>query len=232
MQAQIDHQISRGTAGRHERSVRIWSAACSSGEEAYSLAICLLENRSRLLDWRLSIVGTDISREQLTRAREGVYTQFEVQRRLVNGTWASGGTVNGATARLIVAQRLRNGSAYELRVRARNSIGWGPYSSSVTATTKLVPLMPNKPVVQPRNRGAFVAWILPGDASPAKPVRVLVQRSTNGVAWTTVYSVLPIVQQVPVIGLTNGVAYQFRLVSVNALGQSIPSPITVVTPRA
>jgi hypothetical protein len=159
-------------------------------------------------------------------------TQFEVQRRLVGGVWASGGTVNGATAKLIVAQRLRNGSAYELRVRARNAIGWGPYSTSVTATTKLVPVMPNRPLVQALNRGVLISWLLPGDTSPAqKPTRVLVQRSTNGTTWTTVYNVLPIVQQVPVIGLTNGVPYQFRLVSVNALGQSIPSPVTVVTPH-
>jgi hypothetical protein len=93
--------------------------------------------------------------------------------------------------------------------------------------------MPNKPVVLARNRGVLISWLLPGDTSPAqKPTRVLVQRSTNGTTWTTVYNVLPIVQQVPVIGLTNGVAYQFRLVSLNTLGQSIPSPVTIVTPHA
>jgi titin len=160
-------------------------------------------------------------------------TQFEVQRRLVGGVWATGGTVNGATAKLLVVQRLRNGSRYELRVRARNAAGWGPYSTSVVATTKLVPVMPAKPLVLARNQGVLISWLLPGDTSPAqKPTRVLVQRSTNGTTWTTVYSVLPIVQQVPVIGLTNGVAYQFRLVSVNALGQSIPSPVSIVSPRA
>jgi hypothetical protein len=160
-------------------------------------------------------------------------TQFEVQRRPVGGTWASGGTVNGATTKLFVVQRLRNGAAYEVRVRARNGAGWGPYSTGATATTKLVPLMPNKPVVLARNRGVLISWLLPGDTSPAqKPTRVLVQRSTNGTTWTTVYNVLPFVQQVPVIGLTNGVAYQFRLVSLNTLGQSIPSPVTIVTPHA
>lgn len=75
----LDDLIARATAGRHERSVRIWSAACSSGEEAYSLAICLLENRSRLLDWRLSIVGTDISETALAQARAARYRQRSLE---------------------------------------------------------------------------------------------------------------------------------------------------------
>ena len=81
--------------------------------------------------------------------------------------------------------------------------------------------------------GAFLSWVLPGDTSPAqKPTRVLIQRSTNGVTWTTVANVVSTAKQANAVGLTNGVAYQFRLVSVNALGQSIPSPATVVTPHA
>ena len=75
----LDDLVARATAGRHERSVRIWSAACSSGEEAYSLAICLLENRSRLLDWRLSIVGTDISETALAQARAARYRQRSLE---------------------------------------------------------------------------------------------------------------------------------------------------------
>jgi chemotaxis protein methyltransferase CheR len=62
--------------------IRIWSAASSSGQEAYSLAMILSELRGTLSDRRVEIIGTDIARDQLTRAREGVYTQFEVQRGL------------------------------------------------------------------------------------------------------------------------------------------------------
>jgi chemotaxis protein methyltransferase CheR len=62
--------------------LRIWSAAASSGQEAYSLAMILLESRAILGDRRVEILGTDLAREQLARAREGVYTQFEVQRGL------------------------------------------------------------------------------------------------------------------------------------------------------
>ena len=62
--------------------LRIWSAAASSGQEAYSLAMILAENRNVLGGREVEILGTDISREQLDRAQEGLYTQFEVQRGL------------------------------------------------------------------------------------------------------------------------------------------------------
>jgi len=62
--------------------LRIWSAAASSGQEAYSLAMIVLESRAVLGDRRVEIVGTDLARDQLARAREGLYTQFEVQRGL------------------------------------------------------------------------------------------------------------------------------------------------------
>jgi chemotaxis protein methyltransferase CheR len=62
--------------------LRIWSAASSSGQEAYSLAMILTELRSSLGDRDVEIIGTDIAREQVMRAREGLYSQFEVQRGL------------------------------------------------------------------------------------------------------------------------------------------------------
>jgi chemotaxis protein methyltransferase CheR len=62
--------------------LRIWSAAASTGQEAYSLAMILAENRAALAGREVEIVGTDIAREPLARAREGLYTQFEVQRGL------------------------------------------------------------------------------------------------------------------------------------------------------
>jgi chemotaxis protein methyltransferase CheR len=63
-------------------ALRIWSAASSTGQEAYSLAIILTESKALLGQRQIEIVGTDIAREPLTRAREGQYTQFEVQRGL------------------------------------------------------------------------------------------------------------------------------------------------------
>jgi chemotaxis protein methyltransferase CheR len=64
------------------RTIRIWSAACSSGQEPYSLAMILAEMAQQLNGWKIEIVGTDLSTEILNRAKEGMYSQFEVQRGL------------------------------------------------------------------------------------------------------------------------------------------------------
>jgi chemotaxis protein methyltransferase CheR len=64
------------------KTIRIWSAACSSGQEAYSLAMILSEMSAQLAGWRIEIIGTDLSTEILGRAKEGMYSQFEVQRGL------------------------------------------------------------------------------------------------------------------------------------------------------
>jgi len=62
--------------------LRIWSAAASTGQEAYSLAMIVAELRPTLGARRVEILGTDLAREPLARAREGLYSQFEVQRGL------------------------------------------------------------------------------------------------------------------------------------------------------
>jgi chemotaxis protein methyltransferase CheR len=63
-------------------TLRIWSAASSSGQEAYSLAMIIAESSTILGGRKVEIVGTDIARDQLVRARDGLYSQFEVQRGL------------------------------------------------------------------------------------------------------------------------------------------------------
>ena len=65
-----------------ERRIRIWCAAASTGQEPYSLAICLKEMKEKIADWRIEIIGTDLSTAVLEKAKEGLYTQFEVQRGL------------------------------------------------------------------------------------------------------------------------------------------------------
>ncbi len=65
-----------------ERRVRIWCAAASTGQEPYSLAMCLKEMGAHVAGWRIEIIGTDLSLEVLEKAKAGVYSQFEVQRGL------------------------------------------------------------------------------------------------------------------------------------------------------
>ncbi len=62
--------------------LRVWSAASSSGQEAYSIAMILAECRASIGNRRFEIIGTDLARDQVARARDGLYTQFEVQRGL------------------------------------------------------------------------------------------------------------------------------------------------------
>ncbi len=69
-------------ARANRRSLRIWSAACSTGQEPYSIAMCLRELGAALSGWRIEIVATDLSQEVLEKSKAGLYSQFEVQRGL------------------------------------------------------------------------------------------------------------------------------------------------------
>lgn len=64
------------------RQLRIWSAAASTGQEPYSIAMILKDMQAKIHGWRLDIIGTDLSHEVLEKARAGMYSQFEVQRGL------------------------------------------------------------------------------------------------------------------------------------------------------
>jgi chemotaxis protein methyltransferase CheR len=64
------------------RSVRIWCAAGSTGQEPYSLAMCLKEMSAALAGWRVEILATDLSLEVIEKSKAGLYSQFEVQRGL------------------------------------------------------------------------------------------------------------------------------------------------------
>jgi chemotaxis protein methyltransferase CheR len=65
-----------------ERSLSVWSAACSNGQEPYSLAMLLREHFPQLLSWDVKLLATDLSRFSIERARAGVYSQIEVNRGL------------------------------------------------------------------------------------------------------------------------------------------------------
>jgi len=67
------------------KKLRVWSAGCSTGQEVYSLAFLFSNQKARWDDWQVDILGTDISPQAIAQARNGTYSQFEVQRGLPIG---------------------------------------------------------------------------------------------------------------------------------------------------
>jgi chemotaxis protein methyltransferase CheR len=65
-----------------DRALRIWCAACASGQAPYSLAMLLAETDGLPPDWRVELVGTDLSPTLIDKAQAGIYGHFEVQRGL------------------------------------------------------------------------------------------------------------------------------------------------------
>jgi chemotaxis protein methyltransferase CheR len=91
-----------------ERKLRFWSNACSSGQEAYSLAMLLAEHFPQLHDWDVSILATDLSREMVQRTSEGVYGQLEMNR--------------GLPAALLIRHFQRSGTHWQVRPELRHRV--------------------------------------------------------------------------------------------------------------
>lgn len=64
----------------NSKKLTIWSAGCSTGQEVLSLAMTFAEQPGRWQDWKVDILGTDVSGKAIDQARSGVYSQFEIQR--------------------------------------------------------------------------------------------------------------------------------------------------------
>jgi chemotaxis protein methyltransferase CheR len=93
----LPHLIEENAA---QRRLRIWSAASSTGQEAYSLAMLICEHFAELASWDVKIVGTDISRQVIEYAQRGRYRRMEVNR--------------GLPARMLVKYLVRDGDEWEV----------------------------------------------------------------------------------------------------------------------
>ncbi len=68
--------------GASSRALTVWCAACSTGQEPYSLSMLLLESFPSLRDWRVELLASDVCQAAVDRARAGLYHQHEVNRGL------------------------------------------------------------------------------------------------------------------------------------------------------
>jgi len=90
---------------KKERRLRIWSAASSTGQEAYSIAMTLIEHFPEIAAWDVRIIGTDISRQVVDYARRGRYRRLEVNR--------------GLPAGMLLRHMTRDGEEWMMSERAR-----------------------------------------------------------------------------------------------------------------
>jgi chemotaxis protein methyltransferase CheR len=92
------------------RPLRIWSAACGTGQEIYSLAMLVEEAEARMSGERIELFGSDLSERALEKARSGLYTQFEVQR--------------GLPIRMLVRHFDKDGEMWSILPRLRQMVRW------------------------------------------------------------------------------------------------------------
>ena len=90
---------------QHERKLRIWSAASSTGQEAYSIAMLLCEHFPELARWDVKIIGTDICRGVIDYAERGRFRRLEVNR--------------GLPARMLVKYFERDGDEWQVASKVR-----------------------------------------------------------------------------------------------------------------
>lgn len=95
-------------ARAHERRLRIWCAACATGQEAYSVRLLMAEHFPMLAEWDVEILATDFSEAALAQARSGSYSQMEVNR--------------GLPAPLLVKHFSREGLRWQVRPALRQGI--------------------------------------------------------------------------------------------------------------
>ena len=115
-----------------ERKLNIWCAACSSGQEPYTIAMLLDHHFPQLAGWDVSILGTDLSGQMLDRAREGAYTKLEVNR--------------GLPAPMLVKYFEAEGLMWRVKKPLRDRIEFKPMN-----LVGMWPMMPKMDIVFMRN---------------------------------------------------------------------------------
>jgi chemotaxis protein methyltransferase CheR len=119
------------TRRRLDRTLRVWSAACSTGQEPYSLAMLIAGTRE-LRGWNVRILATDLSKNAVARAQSGVFTALELGR--------------GLPTKMLTEHFDRDGAIYKVKASLRAMIEWKPLNLA-----EPLPSLPTFDVVFLRN---------------------------------------------------------------------------------
>ncbi len=117
---------------RNEKSINIWSAACSTGQEAFSIAMTLRESFPHLSSWNIRIFATDVAAKVLAKAQEGIFNQTEMNR--------------GVTPQLLAKYFVRQDGKWAIRDEIRKMVSFRPLN-----LIHPWPLLPKMDIVFLRN---------------------------------------------------------------------------------
>jgi len=96
------------------KRLRIWSAACAAGQEAYSIAMLLDDHKLIAKGWTIDVIATDISAEMVARGEQGLYSHFEVQR--------------GLPVRRLVDHFSQEGASWRIGENLRRMVTFRPFN--------------------------------------------------------------------------------------------------------
>ncbi|NIV71437.1 MAG: methyltransferase domain-containing protein [Calditrichae bacterium] len=117
---------------KNEKTINLWCAASSSGQEPYSVAMLIRENFPILLDWKLNFIASDISTEMLQKAKTGEFSQLEVNR--------------GLSASLLIKYFEKSGTKWTIKKEIRDMIEFQKINLS-----EPLPYMPRMDIIFIRN---------------------------------------------------------------------------------
>jgi len=115
-----------------ERTLTIWSNACSSGQEVYTIAMIIREHFPELLNWKLKLIASDLSTQILDKARQGTFNQTEVSR--------------GLPMPLLIKNFVKNGLTWQIKEDIRKMVDF-----RVINLVESFPIMPTPDIVFLRN---------------------------------------------------------------------------------
>ncbi len=165
------------------RKLRFWSAAASTGQEAYSLAMLLLEEG--FADWNLQIFGTDFSSQVVERARSGKYQQIEVNRGLPAALLVKHFRRSGVDWQL--SEAVRSLARFETLDLRRSLRALGPFDLVFCRNVLIYFDVETKSRILEQIHGTLFrgGWLLLGGAETAFGLEPLFERRVVG--GTTVY---------------------------------------------